>query len=226
MSRPNAKGADFWFQKGLHDAPMLCGPGVAVVFVQGASGLVHGLNIGSKATPPARLALKHYMIQAGSLPEPDSQQLDRRQIDNPVYQELVPQELTSGASDGICALLTGSCFDHHFSAVFSLGRDRDSPQCTVLDIDVADRCRGPVEKLAASYIVTGHGRDVAVETFCATANSVTWDVNGAVLELEALAPAVIEEPSSSEEGVKIQIQARIDPQTYTQRLRYRWRWAS
>ena len=52
-------------------------------------------------------------------------------------------------------LLTGSCFNHHFSAVFSLYRDRETPECIVLDVDIADRCRGPVEKLAATYVVSG-----------------------------------------------------------------------
>jgi hypothetical protein len=207
------------------DAPILCGPGIAVVFAQ-AGGLVHALRLGKIATPPARLALKHYLISAASLPEPESVQLNGRRIENPVYQELVPHELSSNPGQGICALLTGSCFDHHFSAVFSLGRDRHAPECVVLEIDVADRCRGPVEKLAATYFVIGYGQNVAVETFRAKASSVSWDVDGGVLELEALAPAVIDEPSSAKEGVKVQIQARIDPQTHTQRLHYRWRWAS
>jgi hypothetical protein len=226
MSRPDAKVADFWFQKGLHDAPMLCGPDIAVLLAQGASGLVHGLRIGSRASPPARIALKHAIIAADSLPESDDKQLDERRIENPVYQEFVPHELTSGPGEGIGALLTGSCFDHHFSAVFSLGRDRDEPECIVLEIDVADRCRGPIERLAATYIITGKFQDVTSEPVRATARSVTWDLDGGVLELEALAPAIIEEPSSSGDGVKVQILARIDPQTYTQRLHYRWRWAS
>jgi hypothetical protein len=226
MSRPGAKVADFWFQTGLHDALMLCGPGVAVLFGQGNHGLLHVLRIGSKAIPPVGIALKAAMIQAGSVPESDDKQLDGRRIENPVYQEFVPHELTSGPGEGIGALLTGSCFDHHFSAVFSLARDRDAPECTVLDIDLADRCRGMVEKLAATYLVAGNGRDVTNVPVRATASSVTWDVDGGVLELEALAPAIIEEPSSSSDGVKVQVLAQIDPKTYTQRLHYRWRWAS
>ena len=111
-----------------------------------------------------------------------------RRIGNPVYQELVPHELASDPARGICALLTGSCFDHHFSAVFSLGRDRDAPESVVLEIDVADRCRGPVEKLAATYLVTGHSKDAAIETVRASASSLTWIVDGGILELEHCRP--------------------------------------
>jgi hypothetical protein len=225
MSRTDENVADFWFQKGPWDVPMMCGPGIAVVFAQ-ASGLVHALRIGRRTTDPAGLALKHYFIQAASAPEAEGQLHGGRRIENPVYQEIVPHELTSDPNRGICALLTGSGFDHHFSAVFSLGFDRASPDAIVFEIDVADRCRGPVEKLAATYLMTGQDQDVAIATRRPTASSLTWNVDGGVLELEALAPAIIDDPSTTSQGVKVQIQARIDPQILTHRLHYRWRWAS
>ena len=54
---------------------------------------------------------------------------------------------------GLCLLLTGTFFKHHFSAVVSLGIDPDRPDGLVLDVDVADRCRAPVDSLAATYTV-------------------------------------------------------------------------
>jgi hypothetical protein len=224
MSRPGENVTEFRFEHAGSDAQvMMCGPGAAVVFSQ-ARGLAHALRIGRKATPAAANGLNEWLIQAASVPESEGQHLDGRRLENPVYQELVRHELTSGSGRGICALLTGSCFDHHFSAVFGLGPDRDAPECIVFEIDVADRCRGQVEMLAATYTLTG--ADLAIAPSRATPSSLTWNVGGGVLELEACAPAIIDEPSSTSEGMRVQIQALINPQTHTQRLHYRWRWAS
>ena len=42
---------------------------------------------------------------------------------------------------GRCLLLTGTYFQHHFSAAVTLGIDPERPDSPVLDVDVADRCR-------------------------------------------------------------------------------------
>ena len=219
MSGPADQVTEFRFEQPASETPVMRGPGVAVAFSQ-ARGLVHALRI--EARPG--VAAKPWLVQAASVPDDENQQRDGRRIGNPLYQELVPHELAHSRGRGICALLTGSCFEHHFSAVFSLGRDQDAPERIVLDIDAADRCRGPVEMLAATYIVSC--ANATIETRNATDSSLVWRVAGGILELVALSPAIIDEPGSSGEGIKVQVQARIDPNTHTQRLHYRWRWAS
>jgi hypothetical protein len=123
--------------------------------------------------------------------------------------------------------LTGSCFDHHFSAVFSLFRDPETPRWIVLDADVADRCRRQVEKLAATYFVSQ--RVTSVDTLHATAWSAAWQSassRSGRLELIAAPPSTIDLSTSASLGARVQILAKIDKKTHTQRLRYCWRWAS
>ncbi len=148
-------------------------------------------------------------------------------IDDPVYQEIVQHELSAELGPGLCALLTGSCFNHHFSAVFSLYPDPEMPERMVLDVDVADRCRGPVEKLAATYFLSGPSpRPRASQS---SERSVAWegvDRSRVVLELLAEAPATVEISDWRFGQVRAEIRAKVDPATHTQRLRYRWRWTS
>jgi hypothetical protein len=222
MSRPGEDTTEFWFEQAASEIAAMHGPGIAVSFTQ-ERGLVHAMRIEARSSAAA-IGVTPWVVRAKSAPEQDDDLFDGRRIGNPVYQELVPHELAHDRSGGVCALLTGSCLDHHFSAVFSLGRDKVAPELIVFDIDVADRCRGPVEKLAATYIVSCD--DGAVETKSTAASSLVWGVAAGELELAALPPAKIIGPSSSGEGMRVQVQARIDPNTHTQRLHYRWRWAS
>ena len=59
-----------------------------------------------------------------SQPERD----DPTRIVSPVYQELQRHESAGDQTGGVCLLLTGQFFQHHFSAAFSLFRDPDSPR--------------------------------------------------------------------------------------------------
>jgi hypothetical protein len=219
MSPPGSPPIEFWFEQSGSETQVMRGLAAAVVFSE-ARDFAHALRIGKRQTGTAS-GVERWQLEAASSPAPADQGLNGRRIENPVYQGLVP---LPREAHGIGALLTGSCFDHHFAAVFSLGRDRDAPGFTRLEIDVADRCRGEVEKLAATYLVTR--ADAVIETTSVTAQSVTWALNGGVLELIAIAPAIIGLPSNSGEGMRVQIQAIIDPQTHTQRLHYCWRWAT
>ena len=108
-------------------------------------------------------------------------------------------------------LLTGSSFNHHFSAVFSLYRDAEQPDSIVLDVDVADRFRGPVEKLAATYL----SGDVAGSWTEAVVHDVTRVASRGTIRRQARAHL-----SSARDCRSIhftpgdtlaQIQARIDP---------------
>jgi hypothetical protein len=222
MSRPGELASEFWFEQAASESAVMRGPGIVVIFTQGR-GLVHALRIPTGSSGAA-IGSTPCLVQVNSVPEEGAQPSDGQQISNPLYQDLVPHELAHDRSHGICALLTGSCFDHHYSAVFSLGRDTEAPDRVVFDIDVADRCRGPVEKLAATYIVSC--AEAAIESKSASASSLIWSVGPGDLELVALPPAKILGPSSSSEGMRVQVEARIDPNTHTQRLHYQWRWAS
>jgi hypothetical protein len=222
MNRPGEELREFWFEQAESETPLLRGPGVGVVFSR-ARGFSHLLRVANGASA-APIELDPGIVQAASVPNEENVLFDGRRIGNPLYQELVPHEQGHDRGRGVCALLTGSCFNHHFSGVYSLGWDQDAPERIVLDVDVADRCRGPVEKLAATYIVSG--ALVAIEPETASANSLIFRVDRGLLELVAVPPAIIDPPSSFGGGIRIQIQARIDPQTHTQRLHYCWRWAS
>jgi hypothetical protein len=216
---------DFWFEPFESGKALMFAPPSAVLFT-GESGLRHLIctDFGSDV---ATSEPESWHVWATDSSNQDFDPALASRIDNPVYQEIVPHELSAELGPGLCTLLTGSCFNHHFSAVFSLYRDPEALECLVLDVDIADRCRGPVEKLAASYIVSGRGGPARARR--SSASSVAWDGadrSRGVLELIAQPPATIEISNSSSVDVRAQIRAKVDPQSYTQRLRYRWRWTS
>ena len=64
---------------------------------------------------------------------------NERQIVSPVYQEVHRHDLADGP--GLCLLLTGRLFQHHFSAAITLRNDPAQPGFLELDFDIADRCR-------------------------------------------------------------------------------------
>ena len=130
---------------------------------------------------------------------------------------------TTGSS--LCLLLTGLSFSHHFSAAVTLSRDPQHRGGLLLDFDVADRCRSPVESLAATYLV---GLDSgALEA--ADSDRIVWQPGTAVqgrLELLAGPGASLALAEAGRTATRIQIVATIQPGTFTHRLRYGWRWTS
>ena len=216
---------EFWFDQTESETPVMRGPGLCVTFTQ-ASDLVHSLRIDA-ANPTADLGSSPWLLEASSAADPKRQDQSTSRIANPVYQALMPHELSSSQGNGICALLTGSGFDHHFSAVFSLYREHQAPDWITFEVDVADRCRGAVESFATTYVISRAAG--ALPLTSATQSSRTWAAGGdggAVLELIAVAPATISAEPAPHLDRTIQIHAQIDPRTHTQRLHYRWRWAS
>lgn len=140
-------------------------------------------------------------------------------IVSPVYQHLHRH----GALDdpGVCLLLTGSFLDHHFSAAASLAVEGDEG---VLEIDVADRCRGAIQSLAATYTVALDSSRLVD----ADPARVVWGggvLGELTLTLEAVAPCALALAEAGRRATRAQIVAPIDPSSFTQRLRYRWRWA-
>ncbi len=145
---------------------------------------------------------------------------------NPVYQDLVKHELPRQHGDGLCVLLTGSWFQHHFSSVFSLYREQATPTSIILEVDLADRCRAPVEKLAATYSVDHRG--AKPERIDTLPGMVAWRGGSLAegrLELLAEPPAQLIGPELHPSTL-VRVEARIDPHSFTQRLHYRWRWTS
>ncbi len=138
-------------------------------------------------------------------------------IVSPVYQELHRHEIEGESR--LCLLLTGCFLDHHFSAAASL------TSAGVIEIDVADRCRGLVQSLAATYTVAlDSSRLVDADSM-----RIVW-AGGALgdyrLELEAEPPCTLALAEAGRRATRAQINAAIDPSSFTRRLRYRWRWAS
>lgn len=144
-------------------------------------------------------------------------------VAHPVYQEVQLHGPNAGSS--LCLLLTGLSFSHHFSAAVTLSRDPQQRGGLLLDFDVADRCRTPVESLAATYLV---GLDSgALEA--ADPDRIGWSLGPLAqgrLELLAGPGAALALAESGRTATRVQIVATIQPGTFTHRLRYGWRWTS
>jgi len=219
---------EFSYQELAADGLVMCAPGLHVAFAH-AGGLVHSLRLPGTPSPEAGEAFRpgQDLVSVAPVVVNDREPADPSRVLNPVYQELVRHELPNDRGPGLCLLLTGSYLEHHFSAVFRLQRDPAMPSRIVLDIDVADRCRAPVKKLAATYQVhDSKGKPLLID---AGAHRIAWRdgrLGSGMLELlvEPLARVAAEEEHSF--CTSVQIEAQIDPRTKTQRLHYCWRWTS
>jgi hypothetical protein len=216
---------EFRFEQAGSDTPVMRGPGVEVSFSHG-NAWDHRLRFddGSAASVPG---VARWLVRPAMAIEDEIEPAEPSRIANPVYQAFVPHELARDRGLGLCALLTGSCFNHHFSAVLSLYPDPEMPLRVVFELDLADRCRGSIDKLAATYLVSdaaGTSRPLLTSS-----DRVVWQgasPGDGLLELIAMPPAIIGDPTLLSTSTRVQVQARIDASTHTQRLHYRWRWAS
>jgi hypothetical protein len=214
---------EFWFDLGDSGGVAMHAPGIAVVF-GGEHGIGHTLCVDS-GSGILGSGCQDWLVQSAVFSDKEIQEGQGRRIDNPVFQEVVPHGFSGDTGTGLVALLTGSCLNHHFSAVFSLYREPETAGCIILDVDVADRCRGPVEKLAATYVVGA--KSFGAEPRHVSAQSIEWrseDSHLGRIELVAIPFATVDLRASSSGDMHAQIQAKIDPASHTQRLRYRWRW--
>ncbi len=215
---------EFWYEE-LASQTAMHAPGVTI-WLSRSSEVAHSLRLTRASEHADESGGSRTLFFVHSILQKDADQRDPTRVLNPVYQEMVPHELPDGLRPGLCVLLTGSYFEHHFSAVFSLYRDQSIPSRVVLDVDVADRCRAPIAELAATYDVDYEGAAYAVPDD--RPYTITWQFGphgDAILELLAIPQATIGEPNSSHPS-RVQINAAIDPQTHTQRLHYCWRWTS
>jgi hypothetical protein len=146
---------------------------------------------------------------------------DPARLVHPVYQEAHLHRPEDGSNP--CLLMTGRAFDHHFSAAISLASDSSRSSRIILDLDVADRCRSPVQLLSATYVLpldSGALIDAAPDR-------VIWQVPDSLpgrLELHAVPPASLTLAEAGRVATRVQIVAPIQPKTFTHRLRYRWCW--
>jgi hypothetical protein len=131
---------------------------------------------------------------------------------------------------GLCLLLTGRLFQHHFSAAVSVLTELDDPDAVGIEFDVADRCRAPVAALAATYQV-GLGSS---ELSDASPRAIVWrreesatePGGGGQIELLCDAPGSLSLGEAGRQATRVQALASIVPGQFTHRLRYRWRWVS
>jgi len=210
------------------DELVMCAPGLHVAFARAGS-LVHSLRLPGTPSSEAGEAIRpgQDLVSVAPVLVNDLEPADPSRVLNPVYQELVRHKPPAARGTGLCLLLTGSYLEHHFSAVFRLLRDQAMPSWVVLDVDVADRCRAPVHKLAATYRVhDGEGKPLLID---AGPHRIAWSggrLGSGMLELMAEPPARVAAEGEHAFRTTVQVEAQIDPLTKTQRLHYCWRWTS
>ena len=191
----------------------MIGPGMRIAFARMGDRWTHALTI-----PDEESGIELARVVEG---QPDRD--DPARIVSPVYQEVQRHE-PQGAS-GLCLLLTGLWFNHHFSAAVTFAIDPSVPEVLTLEFDVADRCRAPIQSLAATYRLGLDSGAIAD----ASPDRITWNLGGARpgrLELLAESPCSLVLAEAGRQALRVQILASLQSGAFTHRLRYRWRWTS
>jgi hypothetical protein len=158
--------------------------------------------------------------------EGDLERDDPARVVSPVYQQLQFQRNRQCLE----ALLVGQSGPHHFSAVFSVsaqliqsvvGRNgREPPFDFHIDVDIADRCRKPVEFLASSYVVGAQSSELKE----ASPSGVTWDFKADYLNFWARWPSRASLSEAGRRATRVQAFATPQPGMATLRLVYGWIW--
>lgn len=130
---------------------------------------------------------------------------------SPTYQEVRLHGTDS-------ALLMGQAGPHHFSAVFRLVGTAGG---ATLEVDVADRCRRPVEFLAATYLVERTSSDL----IDAGPMAIEWGVDRGQLRLEAAGAGRVGLAEAGRRATRAQAEGVVSPASHTHRLAYRWAWS-
>jgi hypothetical protein len=190
------------------DRQSIVGPGFRLTFARSGERWTHALAIGDG---PA-----HVLNGIACAIEGDPERDDPRRVVSPAYQEIQPHP----NEQGICLLLTGMATPHHFSTVVVARRVKDR---LTIAVDLADRCRAPIDILAATYTVQLGSSDL----IDASSERIVWggDALGqGRLEFAADARDSVALSEAGRRATRVQALAAIDPSTYTQRLRYQWTW--
>jgi hypothetical protein len=198
---------EFRFETG-DDRQTIHAPGLRLTFRRGGERWAHALAVGDGTSD--------LLIGVAESVEGDTDRDDPARVISPAYQDVQPHF----AEGNTCALLTGQSTPHHFSAVVTARRDGPS---TVVEVDVADRCRGPIDVLAATYLVQLGSGDLVD----AGPGRIIWGgqaLGRGRLELTAGGASDLAMAEAGRRATRVQALARLDPATYTQRLVYSWRW--
>jgi hypothetical protein len=146
---------------------------------------------------------------------------EAERVVSPAYQDV----RLEGGADEMRALLLGQSGPHHFSAVVAM---KETDHSVLLDVDVADRCRGSIFALAATYRI-----DLAAsELESAGSEGVIWrpeGSNGVLVFGQAGQhnhPTRIALAESGRRSALVQAASVLDPDLTTHRLYYSWRWAT
>jgi hypothetical protein len=158
--------------------------------------------------------------------EGDPDRDDPTRVVSPVYQQLEFQ------NDGaiLQALLVGQSGPHHFSAAFSVEERDESespdwpheskPHTVSIKVDVADRCRGAVEALSATYTVDARSDDL----IDAGPSVAAWDLGQDRLTFAAIEPASVSLAEAGRRATLIQALAGPGQGSATRRFLYVWEW--
>jgi hypothetical protein len=183
-------------------------PGMKLTFIRAGVRWTHSLTL----TVTCPLVCFEPIARAV---EGDPTRDDPARVVSPVYQDIQDHPV----QEGVCVLLTGQATPHHFSAVVTARRDGPSH---LIEVDIADRCRAPIDVLAATYRVELGSN----ELIDAGPERIVW--GGASLGPSRLEFSTrgVDDVALAEAGraTRVQAVARLVPATYTQRLFYSWRW--
>lgn len=157
--------------------------------------------------------------------ESDRDAKDPTRVASPVHQELQRHNAPGSDERRVRFLLTGKHFDHDFSAVLTVGPDPEDAGVIVADFDVADRCQGEINSLAATYLVRLDSG--ALQT--ADSESIVWSggpLGGGSLTFRVASGASLALAEAGRHSSRVQALARLEAGSFTHQLRYQWRWAT
>jgi hypothetical protein len=147
--------------------------------------------------------------------EGDPERDDPTRVISPAYQQIQFQAAGPKITQ---VLLVGQSGPHHFSAVFAM-EETDFEQVSI-KVDVADRCRGPVDALASTYNVAATSSNLVG----ADPTLAAWDFGSDRLTFSSVPPAQIVLAEAGRQGTQIQALASPAQDSPTRRFLYTWHW--
>lgn len=147
--------------------------------------------------------------------DPAAPEANPSEILSPTFQDL---QWHPEVAPKARALLTGQATYHHFSAVVAASIRPDG--LLEWEIDVADRCRGEIAALTSTYIINASSSDL----IDAAPDRIAWNHPKGRIDLTVSLGATLALAEAGRRTTRLQIMAKIDPRSNTQRYIYRWRW--
>jgi hypothetical protein len=188
------------------DSKVIVGSQIRLIFHWTGERWIHSIGHGKASQPASRILAVSF--------EGDSTCEDPSRVISPVYQQLHFQ----GEGAQRQALLVGQSGPHHFSAVLTF-EEREGGDVSI-DVDVADRCRGVVESLAATYTIDARSDDL----LDADRSMAVWDFEAGRLTFAAVSEAQFSLVEAGRRATQIQVLAPTRSTSSTHRIRYQWHW--